>query len=61
MANLEASIRVIEGLDAEYVVDEGHVAAAAFLARYGGRTFDAYRHDLRSYLQRAGRVGMGLK
>jgi hypothetical protein len=27
--------------------DESEVAAAAFLARYSGRTFDAYRHDLR--------------
>lgn len=26
------------------VVDGAHVAAAAFLARYSGRTLDAYRH-----------------
>jgi hypothetical protein len=30
-------------------VDEAQLAAAAFLARYSGRTLDAYRHDLRSY------------
>ncbi|MDQ6613437.1 MAG: site-specific integrase [Actinomycetota bacterium] len=27
--------------------DEAQLAAAAFLARYSGRTLDAYRHDLR--------------
>ena len=27
--------------------DEAELAAAAFLARYGGRTLEAYRYDLR--------------
>jgi site-specific recombinase XerD len=27
------------------------LAVAAFLARYSGRTFEAYRHDLRTYFQ----------
>jgi hypothetical protein len=27
--------------------DEAQLAAAAFLARYSGRTLKAYRHDLR--------------
>lgn len=31
--------------------DEAHLAAAAFLARYSGRTLDAYRHDLRAFFQ----------
>ena len=31
--------------------DEAQVAAAAFLARYNGRTLDAYRYDLRTYFQ----------
>ena len=30
--------------------DEAHLAAAAFLARYSGRT-DTYRHDLRAFFQ----------
>ena len=30
-------------------VDEAELAAAAFLARYSGRTLDAYRQDLRSF------------
>ena len=29
--------------------DEAQVAAAAFLARYSGRTLDAYRYDLRTF------------
>jgi hypothetical protein len=31
--------------------DEAQLAAAAFLARYSGRTLDAHRHDLRSFFQ----------
>src|SRR5215210_2118989 len=31
------------------VFDEAELAAVAFLARYSGRTLDAYRQDLRSY------------
>ena len=31
--------------------DEAQVAAAAFLARYNGRTLDAYRFDLRTFFQ----------
>ena len=33
------------------------LAAAAFLARYSGRTFEAYRHDLRTYFQWAADAG----
>jgi site-specific recombinase XerD len=38
--------------------DEAEVAAAAFLARYSGRTFEAYRQDLRGYFAWAGSVGL---
>jgi integrase/recombinase XerD len=31
--------------------DEAQLAAAAFLARYSGRTLDAYRHDPRAFFQ----------
>lgn len=31
--------------------DEAQLAAAAFLARYRGRTLEAYRHDLRGFFQ----------
>ena len=32
-------------------VDEVELAAAAFLARYDGRTLEAYRQDLRSFFE----------
>src|SRR3954447_189251 len=32
-------------------VDEAQLAIVAFLARYSGRTLEAYRHDLRMYFQ----------
>jgi hypothetical protein len=32
-------------------VDEAQLAVVAFLARYSGRTLEAYRHDLRVYFQ----------
>jgi integrase len=32
-------------------VDEAQLAIVAFLARYTGRTLEAYRHDLRMYFQ----------
>jgi integrase/recombinase XerD len=38
--------------------DEAQVAAAAFLARYNGRTLDAYRYDLRTSFQWATDVGL---
>jgi site-specific recombinase XerD len=40
--------RTAEGDDP---VDEAELAAAAFLARYQGRTLDAYRYDLRAFFQ----------
>lgn len=41
----------IQRPDTEYLVDDAQLAAAAFLARYSGRTLDAYRHDLRGNFQ----------
>src|SRR6478736_9138905 len=38
--------------------DKADLAVAAFLARYSGRTRDAYRHDLRSFFQWAHDVGL---
>ena len=40
------------------LIDEAHVAAAAYLARYSGRTLDAYRHDLRYFFQWAADTGL---
>ena len=34
-----------------FEIDEAQLAAVSFLARYSGRTLEAYRHDLRGYFQ----------
>jgi site-specific recombinase XerD len=39
----------LEVIGRQQVFDEAELAAVAYLARYSGRTLDAYRHDLRSY------------
>jgi integrase/recombinase XerD len=41
-------------------IDEAELAAAAFLARYSGRTLAAYRHDLRTFFQWAAIVGLAV-
>jgi hypothetical protein len=41
-------------------VDEAEVPAAAFLARYQGRTLDAYRYDLRAFFQWAADEGLDI-
>jgi integrase len=40
------------------VLDDAELAAAAFLARYSGRTLDSYRADLREFFQWAHDVGV---
>jgi site-specific recombinase XerD len=45
-------------IDEESGFDEAQIAAAAFLARYTGRTLEAYRFDLRTYFQWAADVGL---
>ena len=35
------------------LLDEGQLAAVAFLARYGGRTLESYRADLRQFFHGA--------
>jgi len=44
----------------EFLADESQLAAAAFLARYNGRTLDAYRHDLRGFFQWATDIGLAV-
>jgi site-specific recombinase XerD len=39
---------------------EAEVVAAAFLARYSGRTLDAYRHDLLTFFRWATEVDVGV-
>jgi site-specific recombinase XerD len=40
------------------LLDEAQLAAVAFLARYGGRTLESYRADLRQFFQWTARVGL---
>ena len=40
--------------------DDAELAAAAFLARYQGRTLDAYRYDLRAFFQWAADEGINI-
>jgi integrase/recombinase XerD len=35
----------------DFAIDDAQLAAVAFLARYSGRTLDAYRQDLRGFFQ----------
>jgi site-specific recombinase XerD len=48
----------ISDFRAERPLDEAELAAAAFLARYSGRTLDAYRHDLFTFFQWATDLGL---
>jgi integrase/recombinase XerD len=50
MVNLNSHSGMLTTIS-EPLFDEAEVAAAAFLARYSGRTLDAYRYDLRAYFQ----------
>ena len=51
MATLETTITTIQAPERDCPFEEAQLAAMAFLARYSGRTLDAYRHDLRSFFQ----------
>jgi integrase/recombinase XerD len=46
--------------EADWSPDEAQLAAAAFLARYRGRTLEAYRYDLRSFFQWADDHGLNV-
>ena len=48
---MTAIITNIERPGAGFAADPAELAAIAFLARYSGRTLDAYRYDLRNLFQ----------
>ncbi len=50
MRTVEETTTAVWGVEDE-TFDEAQLAAVAFLARYSGRTLDAYRHDLRAFFQ----------
>lgn len=59
MTTIESITETIERPTNGLALDAAQLAAASFLARYTGRTLDAYRHDLRGYFQWA--LDNGLK
>lgn len=58
MTTLGTMSMVMEVPQSETEFNEAQVAAVAFLARYSGRTLEAYRHDLRMFFQWAGVHGL---
>jgi hypothetical protein len=58
MTTLETKTTMVERSQQDTPFDEAQLAAAAFLARYSGRTLDAYRHDLRMFFQWASDNGL---
>ena len=48
----------VEVVKVHHKIDEAELAAAAFLARYSGRTLEAYRQDLRSFFVWASTVDL---
>jgi integrase/recombinase XerD len=51
MTTIESTATTIRAPGVEFEVDEAQLAAVSFLARYRGRTLEAYRHDLRGFFQ----------
>ncbi|HET6753025.1 MAG TPA: tyrosine-type recombinase/integrase [Jiangellaceae bacterium] len=51
MTTIETTTTTIEPPRDDFVIDDAQLAAVAFLARYNGRTLEAYRHDLRGFFQ----------
>jgi hypothetical protein len=60
MTILDTASTTIQMPDTDYIADTADLAAAAFLARYSGRTLDAYRHDLRRYFKWTASVGLAV-
>ena len=51
MTTIESTSRMLDQPRAQATLGEDQLAAVAFLARYSGRTLEAYRHDLRCLFQ----------
>jgi hypothetical protein len=58
MSVLDSDSKTLATIIEDPGFDEAQVAAAALLARYNGRTLDAYRYDLRTFFQWAADVGL---
>ena len=60
MTTIETTTTTVQRPESEHLADEAQLAAAAFLARYSGRTLDAYRQDLRGFFQWTTDVGLAV-
>lgn len=60
MTTIESAPTTIQEPETSFEFDEAQLAAASFLARYSGRTLEAYRHDLRGFSQWAADNGIGV-
>src|SRR5947207_14012156 len=58
MTTIELTCATIQHREPDHPIDDAELAAAAFLARYSGRTVEAYRHDLRGFFQWASNKGV---
>ena len=58
LTTIETTATGIDTSRDDFVIDDAQLAAVAFLARYSGRTLDAYRHDLRGFFQWAADIGL---
>jgi integrase len=60
MTTIDSMTELVEAFEDRTLLDEARLAAAAYLARYSGRTLDAYRHDLRTFFQWAADMGLAV-
>jgi integrase/recombinase XerD len=58
MTTIESTSQVLDQPGPPFTLSEGQLAAVALLARYSGRTLEAYRHDLRCLFQWAADHGL---
>jgi|GEM_PF-3346047 len=58
MTTIELTSATIQDREPAHPIDDAELAAAAFPARYSGRTLEAYRHDLRGIFQWASNNGL---
>jgi site-specific recombinase XerD len=57
---IEARLTALDAFESSNDCDDAELAVGAYLARYSGRTFEAYRHDLRTFFSWAGEVGLAV-
>jgi Phage integrase, N-terminal SAM-like domain len=57
---IQSSATTLRAPGVEFEVDDAGIAAVSFLARYSGRTLEAYRHDLRGFFQWATEHGIAV-